>query len=193
MSREAGLDLEAAEFFIRSAMLAAGARVLEGLLHTLGCGRRPAPLMCEHHHIARPMRSIGVREKTIETILGPVRWRRSAWRCDRCGRTAYPADEALGVAGTSLSPGARRMMARAGATESFAEAAADLGLYADLHVDAKDIERTAEETGRVVEDWMQRQATAARLAAPAEQPATLYVSFDGTGVPVRREIGRAHV
>jgi hypothetical protein len=186
VGREGSLDLEAAEFFIRTAMLAAGARVLEQLLHGIGTGRPAATPTCDCGHVRRPMRSLGVCEKTLRTILGAVRWRRSAWRCERCGRTVYPADASIGVSGTGFSPGARRMMARAGASDSFARAAADLGLYAELKVDAKDVERTAETVGRMVEDWMGREGTRARLEPPDDAPDKLYVSFDGTGAPMRR-------
>ena len=167
-------------------MLTAGARVLERLLEGVGTGRPAATPTCDCTHPARPMRSLGVRRKTLRTILGAVSWGRSGWRCERCGRSVYPADERLGVGATGFSPGARRMMARAGARESFAEAAADLKFYAELQVGAKDVERTAEATGRRVEDWMGREATRAMLEPPAEAPPTLYVSFDGTGVPMRR-------
>jgi hypothetical protein len=78
------------------------------------------------------------------------------------------------------------MMARAGASDSFARAAADLGLYAELKVDAKDVERTAQTVGRAVEDWMGREGTRARLEPPEDAPEKLYVSFDGTGAPMRR-------
>lgn len=186
LEREGGLDLEAAEFFIRRAMLAAGARVLEQLLHSVGCGRRGAPLLCARLHPPVAMRSLGVRAKTLRTILGPVRWARTLWRCDSCGALRYPGDEALGVVGTRFSPGARRLMAQAGARESFAQASADLALYADLQADAKDIERTTHATGQVVEGWMAKQATQARLHPPQERPAILYVCYDGTGVPMRR-------
>lgn len=151
-------------------MLAAGARVLEQLLAGIGTGRPESTPVCRCARRPEPMRSRGVCGKTIRTILGPVRWRRSAWRCDRCGRTEYPADAAMGVSGTGFSPGARRMMARAGANDSFARAADDLRLYADLKVDAKDVERTAETTGRAVEDWMAREGSRARLAPPADAP-----------------------
>jgi hypothetical protein len=167
-------------------MLAAGARVLAQLLHGVGAGRRQEPLVCADNHLPARMESLGLRAKTLQTILGPVPWRRTAWRCPKCGRMDYPADRVLGVAGTGFSPGARRMMARAGARESFAGAAADLRLYAELKVDAKDVERMAEATGRVVDLWTQREATRARLAPPAEAPDKLYISFDGTGVPMRQ-------
>lgn len=113
--------MEAAEFYVRTAMLTAGARVIEQLLHEIATGRRAQPLVCNggQKHLPARMESLGVREKTLTTILGPVRWRRSAFRCPVCGRIEYPGDLLLGVEGTGFSPGARRMMARAGASESF--------------------------------------------------------------------------
>ena len=139
MSAQGEPDLEAVEFYIRTAMLTAGARVLERLLEGVGAGRRAQPLLCDggRTHLPARMESRGLCAKTIRTILGPVRWRRSAYRCPVCGAVEYPGDAALGVAGTGFSPGARRMLAHAGAHESFAQAAADLGLYAELKVDAK--------------------------------------------------------
>ena len=133
------------------------------------------------------MRSQGLQHKTIQTILGPVAFDRSVYVCDLCGRTRYPGDELLGVSGTGFSPGARRMMARMGAKESFAESADDLEVLADMKVDAKDVERVAESTGSVVDEWMAREGAVARLMPPEEEKTdTLYVSFDGTGVPMRR-------
>ena len=55
------------------------------------------------------MASTGVREKTIQTILGPVRLARSRYVCPACGSVEYPGDEALGVEGTGFSPGLRRL------------------------------------------------------------------------------------
>lgn len=168
-------------------MLTAGASVLEKLLHDVGTGRPDKTPVCNCSHFPRKMCALGLREKKIRTILGQVRWRRSAWRCTHCGRTTYPADQLLGVQGTGFSPGARRMMARAGAQESFAGAAADLDLFASLNVDAKDVERLTQMTGRGVDDWMAREGTRARLAPPAtETPDKMYILFDGTGAPMRR-------
>lgn len=186
-------DLEALEFFLRTRMLDAGARALEALLQAAGQGTE-APL-CAHNHLPRRMRSTGRRTKRLRTILGPVRWHRSRYVCPECGAVRYPADEALGVVGTAFSPASRRMMARAGSRESFAEAADDLHLYARLEVDAKDVERVAESVGRQTAQWMDAQGGAAllyeacRKVPPEAGPPvdTLYVSFDGTGVPMRAE------
>lgn len=172
---------------MRSRMFEAGARAIEKVLEPIGCGRRKSPLLCGENHPPAHMESQGQCEKTLQTILGAVNFRRSAFKCPVCGAVRYPGDEILDVVATAFSPGARRMMARAGAKESFGESAEDLELFADLRVDPKDVERLAEDTGREVDTWMALEATKARLAPPEEEEIeTLYVSFDGTGVPMRR-------
>ena len=90
------------------------------------------------------MTSVGVCGKTLQTALGAVPFRRSGFKCPLCGKVRYLGDEVLGVVGTGFSPGTRRMMARAGAKESFGESAEDLKVLAELTIDPKDIERVAE-------------------------------------------------
>ena len=82
---------------------------------------------------------------------------------------------------TGFSPGVRRRIARAASRSSFAEAEEDLWLDSRIRVGCRDIERVAETIGQQIEVWQARK--------PADPPATvstLYVSFDGTGVPMRR-------
>ena len=139
-------DLEALEFFLRNRMLHAGARALEALLQA--AGEVTEPPCCTNNHLPRRMRSTGRRSKRLRTILGPVKWHRARHGCPECGAVRYPADEALRVVGTAFSPGSRRMIVRAGSRESFAEAADDLHLYAQMDMDPKDVERVAESVGR---------------------------------------------
>jgi hypothetical protein len=191
VGREGVLDLEAAEFYVRSAVLALGARVMERLLHNLGVGRQDKPRRCADKHLPCKMLSSGVRAKEIRTILGPVRFARSRYVCPACGRVEYPGDALLGVEQTGFSPGMRRLIVRAGSRESFGEAAQDLHVYASLGVDPKDVERVAEGVGRQIEDWMTRTASAARTGADAEHGdqekiPILYVALDGTGAPMRK-------
>jgi hypothetical protein len=172
-------------------MLAGGARVLQAWLDG-ALSEEKAPV-CGCKHLPAAMRNTGKRAKAVLTILGEVTIRRRRYVCPVCGRVAYPADELLGVGGTSFSPGARRMMAHAGAHESFAGAARDLLLFASLRVGPKDVERVSEKVGERIEAWTQDRSARARLSAaggqsPVESPAeNLYVSFDGTGAPMRRE------
>ena len=207
MGREGDLDLEAAEFYIRTSMLSMGARVLEQLLHEVGVGRQAHPRFCARDHLPRKMESGGVREKTILTILGPVHFARSRYVCPECGAVEYPGDEILDVEGTGFSPGLRRLMTRAGSRESFGEAAGDLVVYGAMRVNAKDVERVSEDMGRQIDDWMVQQGSAALLGTGPEASdkakiSILYAEMDGTGAPMRQsevagrkgkgEDGRAH-
>ena len=134
------------------------------------------------------MKSSGLRGKTIETILGPVPFERSRYVCPVCGRVRFPGDEALGIQGTSFSPGMRRLMTRAGARESFGEASEDLRVYGGIHTEPKNVERVAESTGRLIDDWMTAQSSMAvgRDESREEKVPILYVALDGTGAPMRK-------
>lgn len=188
--RDQDIDLEAWETCLRTAVLAAGARVLEEVLQGVGCGRREDSVLCECGHV---MKSVGLREKVIQTILGSVHFRRSLYGCASCGKTCFPGDALLGVEGTGFSPGLRRMMARAGSRTSFAEAEEDLREYAGLEIGRKEIERVAEAVGRQIETWSRKtlyrnSREKAQVSGRNRKDSIpiLYASFDGTGVPIQR-------
>ena len=88
-------------------------------------------------------------------------------------------------------------MARAGSQSQFEQAAEDLRCYAGLTVEAREIERVAEEVGHQVEQWLSAQQERILPAVGTPAPAAafetkFYISFDGTGVPVRKSewVGR---
>jgi len=186
------IDFEAWEFFVRAAVLSQGAKALERLVEGVGAGRQSKPVVCR---CGGKMDSQGLKAKTITTVVGPVGFSRSLYTCPRCHAARFPGDERLGVVETSFSPGAQRMMARAGSRDSYREAAENLNLYAKLEITGKDVERVAKRLGAQVGQWMQRQGAKAQLyeAAGMGQPEAgdaapiLYISFDGTGVPMRSE------
>jgi hypothetical protein len=145
------------------------------------------------------MSSRGRRSKRLLTTLGQVSpFARSFYQCDRCHQRRFPDDEWLDMVNTTYSPGVRRLMARAGSQTQFAQAAEDLLCYAGLKVEPREIERVAEEVGRQVEQWLsdeQEQILPAGITASpplVAASAKFYVSFDGTGVPVRKNelVGR---
>lgn len=191
MTAENKIDLEAAEFFVRTAVLALGSRILQEIVDRWGVDGTARPVRCS---CGQAMTSEGFRPKTVRTILGQVTVRRRLYRCDRCGRLRFPADSALDIEKTSFSPACRHMMTRAGSQSPFAEAADDLHFYAHVTVSPKDVERVAEAMGREMDNWMQRHASYARMldgqgkmTADLTEPIDiLYVSYDGTGTPMRR-------
>jgi hypothetical protein len=137
------------------------------------------------------MTSQGRRGKRLVTTLGAVPFRRSLYECEQCRQTRFPDDELLDVVNTTYSPGVRRLMARAGSQTQFEQAAEDLLCYAGLKLQAREIERVAEEVGRQVEQWLSEQQEQIGQAGPNRSPhlepgAKFYISFDGTGIPVRK-------
>lgn len=165
-----------------------GAGVLGSLLaHWQGHAPRPA-VLCP---CGQRMSSRGRRAKNLLTTLGRVPFHRSFYQCKQCHRSRFPDDEHLDIVQTTYSPGVRRLMARAGSQTQFQQAAADLLCYAGLKIEPREIERVAEEVGREVEDWLgqeqqQRLHTPLALASSSGTSAKFYISFDGTGVPVRK-------
>ena len=174
------------ESALRVAVLACGAKVLARMLAEAGSGRREETVLCR---CGQRMESQGVRGKELMTILGPVAYERSMFKCPACRTTCYPGDEALDVVGTTRSPGLRRMMARAGSQSTFKDGRDDLRIYAGLEVSAKDVERVAERIGQEMDTWSQKEQQR-RLAKDGPEPEKdiplMYVSYDGTGVPMTR-------
>jgi hypothetical protein len=173
--------MEAWEQAVLTAALGAGARALEAVLSNVGVGRRKDPVRCV---CGQTMRSVGLRDKQITTVLGVATFRRSLFVCPACAATCFPGDRALDMEHTGFSPGVRRMMARAGARASFIEAEEDLRVYAHVEVGRRDIERIAEDVGRQIEACTCRRSSSA--APPAAPVPVLYVSYDGTAAPMRK-------
>ena len=177
--------MESWEFGLRQAVLCAGARLLEQMVEGVGSGRRDSPVLCD---CGAKMDSVGRRGKPIKTILGELRFKRSVFVCPACGSKRVPGDEALDVVDTVFSPGLDRLMARAGQRDTFKEGRDDLKEFAEVEVTAKQVERVSEAAGEAVESWHQKErelAMAGELLGESDAPVpVLYVSYDGTGVPM---------
>jgi len=177
---------------LRERMHRVGAVVLEQLLNTEGGGYEGRRRSCPNGHGAV---FVEYRPKQVLTVLGPVEVQRAYYHCPTCQAGIIPRDEALDIVGSSFSPGVRRMMGRVGSKESFQEGQEDLKELASLEVTAKHVERVSEQLGQQAESWRP-------TACPASDPSqgmvpqslpTLYIAYDGTGVPVvpRETEGRA--
>lgn len=181
-------DFEAWETLVLQAARQSGAGVLGCLLTHWQQHAPTEVVLCQ---CGRRMSSRGRRAKELLTTLGRVPFGRSFYQCGPCHRSRFPDDERLDIRNTTYSPGVRRLMARAGSQAQFEQAAADLRCYAGLKVAPREIERVAEEVGREVEQWLSAQqdqhppGAGTSLAATGPLP-KFYISFDGTGVPVRK-------
>jgi hypothetical protein len=171
---------------LRAAALGSAAKVLEQLLETVGVGRRSEPVVCPCGVL---MKSVGVRAKRIQTLLGWIGFRRSAYVCPHCGKRRYPGDEELDVLGLCRSPGVRRQVSRLAGKQTFQQVSEDLAELADIRICRKEVERIAEGEGHAMEAWMaqERQALRHQEPPPHETPKiieTLYIELDGTGIPM---------
>jgi hypothetical protein len=174
-------------------MLKLGAGVLGNLL-AADPGYRGPRIDCGAGHQSE---FTAYRDKTFDTVLGPVTISRAWYHCAECGHGRAPRDAELGLTGTSMSPGLAAMNDRAAAAGPFARAAGLLDDLAGVRLTAKRVERSAGASGTAKATAGRDRAaliTARRLVPlpPAPLPDKLYAAIDGTGVPVtaREAAGR---
>jgi hypothetical protein len=172
-----GLDFEAIETAARRRALAVAARAVERRLNGDTSDHAGPTVRCDCGQAAR---YAGRRPKTFQTVLGDMTLARAYYHCEACEAGFCPRDQALGLAHTSLSPAATRMVGLAAAMVSFAEGSELMQNLAGVPVDAKQVERTAEALGREI-------AQDERDVVEPESPGapTLYLGMDGTGIPLR--------
>src|SRR5450759_1869346 len=176
--------LAAVELAIRTAMSKLGASLLQDLLG-LDTGHRGPRVDCGAGHQAS---FVAYRDKNLDTVLGPVTLGRAYYHCSDCGVGVMPKDNELGVAGASLSPGLRAMVARVGAAAPFAKASDLLTERAGVELPTKRVERSAEADGTTLVAIGDAEAAAVLTGrpvplGPAKPVAKLYVATGGTGVP----------
>ena len=117
-------------------------------------------------------------------MLGPLTLERAYYHCAACAAGFCPRDRALGLSGTSLSPGVLRMVGLVGALVSFEEGHELLRELASVRVPIKHVERAAEALGRAIahdERTGVEPPPAGEPVAPTPHP-----GMDGTGVPIRK-------
>jgi len=191
-TREQSPDLEAWEMGLRERMHRVGAVVLEQLLNAEGGGYQGSRRACANGHEAL---FVEQRSKQVLTVLGPVTVERAYYHCSSCQAGMIPRDDALDIAGSSFSPGVRRMMSRVGSKEPFERGRQDLKELAGVEVTAKQVERVSEQMGQQAESWQSPpwQASRSDKIVLLKSIPKLYIAYDGTGVPVvpRESAGRA--
>ena len=165
---------------MRAALLRDGCQIISALYNDRGLFPDDEP--------ARPLETCyRDRPRRVETLFGEARLTRRYYHHRPSGTGRCPLDEALGLEG-GCSPAVARLMCRAASqSPSYEEGAADLAAYAGLDLGPRDLGRMV---ASVAADM--REALVSLPPAPAP-PGTrasipiLYVSADGTGVPMRRE------
>ena len=176
-------------------MTGLGGQLLEHLL-TADRGHQGQRAGCGNGHKAV---FVGYRDKTLRTVLGPVRTSRAWYHCRVCERGHAPRDRQLGSTGTGTSPGLAAMIDIAAASVPFARASRLLADLAGVTVGIKTVERVAEADGQAAaaeQVELTKAILSGRLVAlppPGPSPDMLYLAIDGTGLPMRpsETLGRA--
>lgn len=182
-----GRGIEAAELALRAALTQLGGQMLERLL-AAERGYRGPRVSCGAGH---PAEFVAYRDKTVDTVLGPVSLSRAWYHCAACAHGLAPRDGELGVAGATMSPGLAKMSARAGAAVPFTPGAGLAGELAGITLTSRRLGRHAEADGRAAAAVIEGEAAAIAahtlvpLPPPAPLPDKLYIAIDGTGVPMR--------
>jgi hypothetical protein len=123
------------------------------------------------------------RPLSVQTLFGAVALNRSYYHHHPSHTGRCPLDERLGLV-ESFSPAVARMMCQAAARSgSYAEAASDLLRYAGVEIETHAFDRMVE---RVAPGLAEALESLPAVIAAKPIP-VLYVSSDGTGVPMRRE------
>ena len=159
-------------------------------------GYNGASVNCQGCAQAAPFHSH--RPKTFVSLFGPVALHRAYYRCGRCGRGRFPFDERACLSGRGLTLAAEEVVSLTGLlTDSFAEAAEKiLPRLTGLHFGESGVERTTEDVGGVLGDWLDQggalgDKTCWAWRRDANGRRVAYVSLDATGVPQQGPGGAA--
>jgi hypothetical protein len=191
----ASIDVQTIEKGFRAAALHDGNAAFCHFLSMIGDGEQECPTC--HVYLEK----IDDREKSIVSLMGTGTIKRGYFICPNGHGNYIPRDEMIGVQGTSFTPGVRLAASKLAVAGSFDWSSEALAEIADIYVSAKGIQRISEEAGAIAENENQKRINAAmhpgqpsgKLCECSEiagaKDATLYIEYDGTGVPMtRREV-----
>jgi Uncharacterised protein family (UPF0236) len=174
--RPDGLAVQQLEVLVRTAVFkSANALVgflLQGAADTIDAAYQPQP----------GQQSKGRVKTQVEGMFGSFPLERDYYYHEGKRQGHYPADAALGLE-TGHTPALTRLMCVEGADEtSYQKAEQHLAETGGIHVSARQIQRMVQRVGAAAQKWQEREAQPGGSAVPI-----LYVSADGTGVPMRKE------
>ena len=139
-------------------------RALEEDLALTGTGHEANPVRCR---CGTHRRDRGVRQRQVDTTVGPVTVKRSYYICPQCGGGIFPLDRLLGLGTGHQSERVEEGLCWLGVQMPSAQAATGYGLLTGVAVSAKTVERRTERYGAqlAAED----KAMAAHISTAAHQ------------------------
>ena len=131
------------------------------------------------------------QRRSLNTVIGEIEYRRAYGVCDRCGHTAAPLDEALGIPSFGPSVEVMRKISHAAATaRSFGMAADILKEHAGIEMSAKQVRVNGEAEGARVAAARALEVESFRKGEPITEPSAaadlIVVTADGGRVQTRQ-------
>lgn len=163
-------DMASLEAGLRKALHKDGCGILEGLLNQPGAVGPQVPEGICHEK----------RTRNVQCILGSFDLTRGYYKTEN--GWSFPMDQQLGLIG-SYTPGLSKMICRAAGMDGSYDAASDtLDIYAGATVPASQIRLLTQQIAPDLAKWSPQ-----REESRSEKTPTMYISYDGTGVPMRKE------
>jgi len=131
------------------------------------------------------------QRRALNTAIGEIEYRRAYGVCDRCGHTAAPLDEALGIPSFGPSVEVMRKISHAATTaRSFAMAADILKEHSGIEMSAKQVRVSSESEGARVAAARAQEVEVFRkgekVVGPSTAPALIVVTADGGRIQTRQ-------
>lgn len=148
----------------------------------------------------KKMRHRGLRECTIMTTVGEVKYKRPRFRCDDCGESLYPHDATVRFLAHGVSQSLAQVIARMGADRPFEQAVEYLDEDYYIHLTKQTVQQVTENAGNhIIEQEDERRKTIKEMMPGERVNALAYsspvkheiaaVTCDGTMVHTREKPG----
>lgn len=158
---------------LQQVFLSAGRQIFQGLLddaslHVPEDKKRPGEKL------------LSDQKRKVQTIFGQVEATRNGYYNVRAKSSRYPLDEAIQLM-DGFTPAAAKLACRASAREPYHIASEDIEAYTGIHIETRRLQRLVQHLGPIAKDIM-----ASEPALTGKVPC-MYISGDGTGIPLRPE------
>ena len=132
------------------------------------------------------------QRRSLNTVIGEIEYQRAYGVCDRCGHTAAPLDEALGIPSFGPSVEVMRKISHAAATaRSFGMAADILKEHSGIEMSAKQVRVSSEAEGARVAAARAQEVELFRkgeeVVAPSAAADLIVVTADGGRIQTRQD------
>jgi len=164
------IDISGLEYGLRTAIFSDASKILEAFLNQPKVSDSFTSQGTFHEY----------RTRKVHGLFGVFELQRGYYKAE----SGYysPLDQKLGLIG-KYTPGFAKMICHAAGTiGSFKEAEKALSLHAAAKVPASQIRAVAQGIGSAIVEWSSTRNESRNNKVP-----TMYVSYDGTGVPMRKE------